>query len=515
MSRRSRQKRGTSFTRVNELATVERDLTPAASMGAFPGAEWSRDRGFVYFHDLDSEKEVDSWSRTELMRRTRAMYNGIGFVRGTINGIARMVCGTGLAVQPTTSSSEWNRKAQAIFAQRTSSRETFHLARKYSFPSSQHAVMRGMLKDGDLLGVLARTEDTNALRVALYEGNQIGNGSRESKGLVDGVRLDRHRGALSYRALSTDESGKPSHVDIPARDCLFVADFERTGQVRGVSCLYHAVNRLLDRGEILAATSKGIKLSAQVGYAVETAAGSPGPSTGNMAPKRPQTTVQLPNGKKIRLDQLAEAGEIDELQPGQSIKILHDARPHPNVSAHLDGMVRDISLGTGFFPEILYNAEGLGGANTRFVMASAQGRIEELQGLLVETYLAPVYLAHIADAIADGDLEFHPEWFLHTWLTPARLTVDFGRDGKLHLEQYKQGHITMRTLYGYRGEDWKIETDDYLDERAYMKAGAAKRGLTMQEAYPHFFGSNVGAQPAVPDGDDEDEDDTDPEDDDA
>jgi hypothetical protein len=70
----------------------------------------------------------------------------------------------------------------------------------------------------------------------------------------------------------------------------------------------------------------------------------------------------------------------------------------------------------------------------------------------------------------------------------------------------------MRTLYGYRGEDWRIETDDYLDERAYMKEGAAKRGLTMQEAYPHFFGTNAGAQTAdKPDP----EDDKDPEENDS
>jgi len=501
-------------------ALVERDLTPSAAIGSFPGAEASRDRGYVYFPTLESEREVDSWSRIELMKRTRAMYNGIGYVRGLVNGIARMVCGTGLMVQPLTSSPEWNRKAQRVFAARTASRETFHLARKYSFAASQRAVMRAMLKDGDCLGVLARTE-TGALRIALYEGNQIGNGTTEAKGLVDGVRLDRHRGALSYRALTTDENGRSSHVDIPARDCLFVADYERMGQARGVSCLYHAVNRLLDRGEILAATTKGIKLSAQIGYAIETDAGAPGPQTGTLAPRRPTTTVQLPSGKKITLEQLADGGEIEHLQPGQRLKIIHDGRPHQNQSAHLDGLVRDVSLGTGFFPEVLYNVAGLGGANTRFVMAGTQSRIEELQETLVETYTAPVYLAHIADAIREGDLEFHPEWILHTWLTPGRLTVDFGRDGKLHIEQYKQGMITLRTLFGWRGEDWRPEIDDYLDERAYIKAGAAKRGLTMQEAMPAFFGTNVGAQTEPekkedPDDDedpDEDEDDTDPEDD--
>jgi capsid protein len=225
--------------------------------------------------------------------------------------------------------------------------------------------------------------------------------------------------------------------------------------------------------------------------------------------------VQLPNGKRLTLEQLVESGQIEELQPGQSLKILHDQRPHPNVANHLDSLIRDVSVGTGFFPETLWNATGLGGANTRFVMASAQSRIEELQEILVETYCAPVYLAHLADAIAMGELDFHPEWMAHTWLTPMRLTVDFGRDGKLHIEQYKQGHITLRTLYGYRGEDWRIETDDYLDERAYMKEGAAKRGLTMQEAYPQFFGPNAAAPVTDmedPDNDPNNEPDEDPDD---
>ena len=130
MSRRSR--RNSHFLSPSPRGDghlVAPDLTPSASVGSFPGAELSRDRGYVYFPTLDTEREVDSWSRTELMKRTRAMYNGIGFVRGLINGIARMVCGTGLAVQPTTSSAAWNRRAQAVFEARTGSRQTFHLAR--------------------------------------------------------------------------------------------------------------------------------------------------------------------------------------------------------------------------------------------------------------------------------------------------------------------------------------------------------------------------------------------------
>ncbi|HRQ87670.1 MAG TPA: hypothetical protein PLA50_02665, partial [Bacteroidia bacterium] len=314
-----------------------------------------------------------------------------------------------------------------------------------------------------------------------------------------------------------DEKGRERRTEVDAMHCSLVTDYERIGQARGVSCLYHAINRLLDRGEILAATTKGIKLSQQIGYAIESKLEAAGPAggPGSLSP-RPQKKIDTPAGP-VSLEKFLASGQVARefldlpaqrpvrLAKGQ-VHVAGDLLAQRRV-AHLEGLVRDISIGTGFFPEALWNVSALGGANTRFVMAGTQSRIEELQEILVETYCAPLYLAYIADAIEKGELDFHPEWFLHTWLTPARLTVDFGRDGKLHLEQYKQGHITLRTLYGYRGEDWRVETDDYLDERAYMKAGAAKRGLTMQEAYPQFFGPNTGAAATAPiEDDDEDED---------
>src|SRR5690606_18049477 len=82
------------------------DLTPSAAVGSFPGTDWSSARGYVYFPTLDSEREVDSWSRTELLRRSRALYNGVGFVRGTITFIARMTVGSGLTPQPMTGDSD-------------------------------------------------------------------------------------------------------------------------------------------------------------------------------------------------------------------------------------------------------------------------------------------------------------------------------------------------------------------------------------------------------------------------
>lgn len=503
MARNSKRNRKNSrnpdgFTRVNPVASpslgVDRDLTPSASYGSFRGAIPEAGRGYVYFPELDSEREVDSWSRIELAKRASALYNEVGLVRGTINGIARMVCGTGLMPQALTNNESWNDRIEKLFNERAESKNTFHLGRKFSFASSQPAILRAALKVGDVLNVLARDEN-NALRVGIYEGSQVGNGSKDFKGWIDGVLPDQHRAAIKYRLIQKLENGSKTHVDIPAENCLFVADYERIGQHRGLTCLYHAINRMYDRSEIMGAITRGIKVSNQHAYVIETDKDSPGPSggPGAMSP-RPKTIVQTSKGP-MTMEKFLGAGQIEELKPGQSFKILHDQRPHPNVTTHLDGLVRDMAIGTGFHSEVIWNVAALGGANTRFVMASAQSTIEEKQEWMVESYCAPYYVAFVADAIANGDIEYIPDWYAHGWLTPGRMTVDFGRDGKLHLEQYKQGLITLKTLYGYRGEEWKRQITQYLAERAFMKQEAQKKGLTLQEAFPNFYGMNVGVQP--------------------
>jgi hypothetical protein len=94
--------------------------------------------------------------------------------------------------------------------------------------------------------------------------------------------------------------------------------------------------------------------------------------------------------------------------------------------------------------------------------------------------------------IEAGEIPDVPDWQMHTWLLPKRLTVDFGRDGKLHIEQAKRGMITLKSLYGFVGDEWQIEVDQYLDERKYIKDGMAARGLTWQEAYPEITTAPAG-----------------------
>jgi hypothetical protein len=90
-----------------------------------------------------------------------------------------------------------------------------------------------------------------------------------------------------------------------------------------------------------------------------------------------------------------------------------------------------------------------------------------------------------------------PEWWKHVWIPPPRLTVDFGRDGRLHLEQLKTGVITYSRLLGWQGQDFETHTNKWLDELAFIKDGLAARSLSWSDLAA-WRNSNVQPDIAAP-----------------
>jgi capsid protein len=477
---------------------------PAASAayGSFQGADVSsRDRGYVWIPELDTMKEVDAWSHTELLRRARFVYNnGGGLAHRAVNGVARMVCGTGLFPYPLSKDKKWNAHMRRLWAQQCESKNTFDLSRKFTCGAAQQAIVRAKKRDGDVAPVLAR-DAGGRLRVMFYEANQIGMGGTEvpaTQRWHHGVRLGQHNAPVAYRILGTDGDGRQTSVDVPAENVLFCAEYERFGQVRGLTAFYPCINQVLDRGEIYAALTRGIKQREQVGYAIEQempaaakvqVPGAPGAGAADTV--RPTTLVEI-GGKRVTLEKFFGGAESHELKPGQSYKIVESDHPDANVREHLGNLERSIAAAMDWSVELLWNITQLGGANTRFIMADAQSKIESEQQALVEQFLGPWYVAWVRDMI-EADLAWEVDgWELHAWLLPKRLTVDFGRDGKLHIEQWKRGMITLKSLYGFVADEWEAEIDQYLNERKYIKDGLKARDLTWQEGFPETF-----SQPAV------------------
>lgn len=449
----------------------------------YQGADWSRLRGYVYFPTLDTRKELTAYTRTEILRKVRFLKRNVGLVSRLTKGMARMVAGTGLEGQATTTDKEWNRLANQRFHDRATARSVFDLGGRFNFYDSQQMLLDAAFTDGDA-GAVLTSSAADLAQFAFYEAHQIGNGRLapgEEKLWLDGVRLDRFNRPLAYRLLGDQPlsgyESLPAQADIPAGDFIYLGQYESPGFARCASILKHAINKLQDSGEILSAITTGIKQFNQIGYAIETDAGSAAPTSAGAADGLgPKVVVDQGDGTSVTQERIYGPGAVPRLPAGQKLRALLDQRPHPNNLEVLDYLIRDIAWGAGLSPEVVWNIATLGGANTRFILADAQGWIEAQQQRLIDTYCARVWIYTLAKEMKAGRLRrcTDPEWWKHAWITPARLTVDFGRDGKLHIEQLKMGMLTLKRFYGWQGVDSEEQLNQWLDEVADFKAGFNK-----------------------------------------
>jgi capsid protein len=447
------------------------------------GADSSRLRGYVYFPQLDTRREIPSYTRMEMLRKGRFLYANHGIAKRVVNGLARMIAGTGLVPQAATRDKAWNDLAEREFQNRTNSQFVFDVGGRYSFASSQQALLRFRMRDGDSASIL--TDSAAGLgRVAFFEAHQIGNTyiaapSAGDESWRDGVRHDANNAAQAYRFLG--DAGK--FTDVPANDVIFFCDYERAGQSRGLTVLAHAINNLLDAAEITSYIKQGVKLANQYGYWIERDPTTTAPSTvygqgGNVS------TVDTLAGP-VTLERIYGGGQIPDLRPGERLKFNGASHPHPNNLSLIEFLIRDIAWGVGVSPELLWNIAALGGANTRFILADAQGWIEEQQMQLVRLYCQRVWVYFTAKAMKVGRIPkcSDPEWWKCHWITPPRLTVDFGRDGKLQIDQLKMGVITYSRLLGWQGQDFEQHMTTWLDELAFVKNGLAERDLSWSDLH--------------------------------
>ncbi|NBW10127.1 MAG: phage portal protein [Caulobacteraceae bacterium] len=479
---------------ITDLAPV---VAPSA-MSGFDAGNYSTRRGYVYYPTLDTKAELQSGTRTEILRRCRYLTRNVGFAKRCIYGIARM---TGwLSPVPLTKDKEWNKLAADLFERRYGSSPLgFDVQGRQNFYSYQPLITATRLQDGDFFSVLTESLQGQAM-VMSYEAHQVGSFGKPD--LRDGVAVNKFNAAQAFNIANGDTYLDGNSIILPARDVIQHADFLSVGHVRGVSALHHAVTHLLDRTELLADLKTGSKIAnRQALYVVNQLPQTRSTAPAGMTLATGAPTLATPTQFSMQ-DLYSEdkpAGKVTELSAGQEIKQLLDQRPHPNTIEFLEYLCRDIAAGLDMAPEVLWNIAKLGGASVRYVMADAQKTIERQQQILVDQFLTRFWVYFVAKEMNAGRLRKceDPNWYVVGWQPPAKLTVDIGREGRLSIDLHKAGMLTLSKWFGAQGQDWKPEVDQAVEEYGYKvqacNEASARYGfaITPAQVWPE-------ASPAIP-----------------
>ena len=454
-------------------------------------------RGYIYWPQMDTRKEITSYTHLEIMRRARALAENVGLAGHILECMADLL--GYLTPMAATHDREWNELANANFRNKQSVPEVFDAAGKFGFWEYQLQANEAAFRDGDLLPVLTSTTSGTA-RIATYEAHQIRNpgGSPDNvDDWVNGVQIDpfgRHR---SYSIV--DPNNLQRITTIPAANAIYYGHFKKLGHVRPVSVLRRAINHLQDIGEIVRDVKYGIKVRNQIPLSLESALGAQNFASGATSAIVGQVrskSVPAQDGagnavaQRVDYEEIMQGGNIPRLAPGQSLKAIVDAAPHPNQLALLDWMVRDISWGCGLAPEIVWNINTLRGANNRLLNSKLQRWIGA-RLLRQKNFVRRYWVYAIAKELKANRLPTcrDPEWWKVAMLPQASITADRGREGKLDIDLVANRLMSLQQFFAKDGQDWLTEIrqmsaeNDPLKELGLVVADVA-RGMVQLPTLP-------------------------------
>ena len=458
-----------------EAAQYEAAASHLKALSGFDGANQSDRRGYIYWPTLDTKRELNTYSRTELLRKSRWLRANFGLATRICSGLADLI---GYLTPVSMSGDEdWDSLCDDHWEDRAGEASVLDAAGQFGIRAMQIELNKAAFGDGDLLPVLIKGS-TDGVMLANYEAHQICNppNTNGDGSWVDGVKINKFRKHVAYGLRDDDGTVKT----ISAGDALYYSHPDSMGRIRPPTILSHAVNHMQDISEILADVKLTIKVAAQLGLYVQNDSENPGGNDGarSIAAALRNEQVEAGDGtpENPKIEHKVEdfynpVGGLANLAKGAKIGVIQDARPHPNQVALIEYLIRDICFGVGVAPDILWNISQLGGANSRIANADLDRWIS-CRLLRLRSWLKKFRSIWISNEILAGRLP-EPTGSAQYWragfLPQASLTADKGKVGKLNIELVKNNLRSLQTHYSEEGLFWLRELRQIAKEKKEMK----------------------------------------------
>lgn len=207
-------------------------------------------------------------------------------------------------------------------------------------------------------------------------------------------------------------------------------------------------------------------------------------------------TIVDNSGNQIRTFQV-RPNTVTALGETEDVTLFQHDRPSPNVIGMYDNTVGDIAAGTGLTKGFAYNMTGLTGPAVRQCSAQDARAIQIWQELLREQKLDDVIMLLLGDAIARGELPYHPNWMEWGWYFPAKPTIDAGRESAANLSEIEANVNSGAIVAAESGEDIydiKLQRSHEVEQDIENAMAVGRRvGVPWQEVYSRMIPGKAGA----------------------
>lgn len=473
------------------------------------------DRSNVLFLlPADSRFYLNNFTRTRILQKTEWLRQNFGIVKEGGNGIARHTIGKGICLQIDSEDIDANRYMEEDFEEYAITPDRCDLAGRRNFYEAQATVLESRLFRGEAFAVDCFNKRWNGEPCfQLWDSNEVvtPDGGTPDSGVIDGVKLDADFCPVEYYVRTFGQVAKP----VPASAMMHWYKPEQINQVRGVSEFAQAVNPLVDIHELKKLATKSAKLhqalavvvkkTAKLGRKGAFAAIRNAPGANGCAPSTSE------GQDTTALESIYGGASIAYVGDDGDVKLVSGNSPSPLVETFItDLLMRDVCAGWGVPAEFFWSIAKLSGANTRFVLSKADLFFQIIGDALIYRFCRRHAYRFLQFRIQNGllkapqDKAGNPLPWKMSWQTPARITIDSGRDSATDIARLANGLLTLRQYYNERGQDYRRALAQWFREWKEAKQIADEIGVP--EVYRLFRASMPGAAGAAPREQDKSED---------
>lgn len=509
--------------------------------GASHEKRWAR--GFNS-ESYSPQQDIDENQKT-LRERSRMLEMNTPIGAAAVSSTTSKTIGTGLYLKPcldyeylgmTQEEAEaWERNTEREFALWAESKEC-DATRMHTFYEMQEIAFRGMLSNGDGLGVIKYAPATPfmpyQLRLQIVEADRLSTplvsregvqitrssniyGKNEDNGnrIVNGIEIDKDGKLTAYWICNQypDEYARPyegakewCRVDAYGKrtgnpNVLHLFRPTRAGSYRGVPILAPVIEELkqvsrYSEAEIMAAVISGMFTA----FITHNGAGSSNPFGAGMNPFAAGVPNLGGDGKadepvRTNVNDVAIGnGAIVSLEEGEGVEIANPTRPNPNYDGFIVAACRQIGAAIEIPYEVLLKSFNSSYSASRAALLEAAETFRKYRTYMEDDFCQPVYSLFLAEAVATGRIKAdgffsdplrRKAWCAARWNSTATVPVlDPVKEVTAAKMRCEEGFSTReQETVALNGGDFKANVQQLERENAMVAKANAARNTTQPQ----------------------------------
>lgn len=485
-----------------DVLATKRNLLLSTS-GDYAGAKRNRLREGPAASTTSADAQLDGWTLDRLRAESQRLMRNSPIARAMVKRLVDRTVGSGMTLQCTTASREWNEEAEEAF--NTWAMQYCDARGMNSHGSMQALVLESMIVDGDCglvetKGLGEGPEDV--LRLQCIEAQRIASGIRGS--LADSAGTDK---PVTVQGVHLNAAGRPVAFDIAtyaaggtalattyttvkAEDFIYVCPIRRMSQTRGEPRLAALINLSEAMNQYIGATVQAARVGACQAMLIKTT------NPADLQSEILGETTTTEDGQSQKIDRI-EPGMVRYMGVGEDVVSFKPEQPTTQFSDFSRMLMRIMGTDMDLPLEmvLLDHSQSTAYAG-RAALATVKAAVDRVRDFLKRVMLCRNYKRVIGALIANGTLPFVEDWECHHWVPPASPSFEPDKDIAAAILRVNNNFSTLEYELSESGRD--LETT--LEQRSREKKMQEAMGVTP----PSMPGSQTGSPAATEDSGEED-----------